>query len=66
MEPLSLSECAKLFKAFQRDFYEEYKVYELSSVAVAIVFPMVSIKMLDKKLLLKGLKFDLQSACKKI
>lgn len=39
--PLSLSECAKIFKCLQDDFYEEYKMYDLASLSVALVFPMV-------------------------
>ena len=40
--PLTLDECAAIFKSLQDDFYEEYKMYDLSSLAIAMVFPMVS------------------------
>ncbi|VDI18059.1 tuftelin-interacting protein 11 [Mytilus galloprovincialis] len=39
--PLTLPECAKIFKCLQDDFYEEYKMYDLASLSVALVFPMV-------------------------
>jgi len=39
---MTLKECGKLFKKIQDDYYEEYKLYELSSLAVPIVFPLVS------------------------
>ncbi|XP_060079683.1 tuftelin-interacting protein 11-like isoform X1 [Ylistrum balloti] len=39
--PMSLSECAAIFKSLQENFYEEYKMYDLSSLAIALVFPMM-------------------------
>ncbi len=39
--PLLLAECAEIFRQLQEDFYEEYKLFELSSLAVALVFPLV-------------------------
>ena len=39
--PISLEECAALFKKLQEEYYEEYKIYELSHLAVALVFPMM-------------------------
>lgn len=40
-EPLTLSEAAKALTRFQDEFYEEYHMYNLSTLAVALVFPMV-------------------------
>ncbi|XP_048777997.2 tuftelin-interacting protein 11-like [Ostrea edulis] len=40
-DPLQLDECAAIFSSLQNDFYEEYKMYDLSSLAVALVFPMM-------------------------
>jgi len=37
-----LEQCASLFARLQGDFYEEYHVYELSTLAVAVVYPLVS------------------------
>ena len=39
--PLTLEECAEIFRKLQEEFYVEYKMYDLSSLAVAVVFPMV-------------------------
>ncbi len=39
--PLTLEDCAAQFRNLQEDFYVEYKMYDLSSLAVAVVFPMV-------------------------
>ncbi|XP_033730920.1 tuftelin-interacting protein 11-like, partial [Pecten maximus] len=40
-DPMSLSECAAIFKSLQEDYYEEYRMYDLSSLAIALVFPMM-------------------------
>ena len=40
--PLTLEQCAQLFQRLQDEFYEEYKIYELAALAVALVFPLVS------------------------
>jgi len=37
-----LEQCASLFARLQGDYYEEYHVYELSTLAVAVVYPLVS------------------------
>jgi len=42
-EPLTLAEVAKALTRFQDEFYEEYHMYNLSTLAVALVFPMVSL-----------------------
>ena len=39
--PLSLQECEELVSSLQEKYPAEYKTYDLSSVAVAIVFPMI-------------------------
>ena len=39
--PLSLQDCEELVSSLQEKYPAEYKTYDLSSVAVAIVFPMV-------------------------
>jgi len=36
-----LEKCASLFARLQGDYYEEYHVYELSTLAVAVVYPLV-------------------------
>lgn len=40
-QPLDLDECAALFKRLQDEFYEEYKMYELASLSMAIVTPLM-------------------------
>ena len=37
-----LEQCASLFARLQGDYYEEYHVHELSTLAVAVVYPLVS------------------------
>ena len=37
-----LEQCASLFTRLQADYYEEYQMYELSTLAVAVVYPLVS------------------------
>ena len=39
--PVTLDECMAIFRILQNDFYTEYKMYELESLAVALVFPIV-------------------------
>ncbi|CAH1799129.1 unnamed protein product [Owenia fusiformis] len=38
---ISLDECADIFTELQEQYYEEYKIYDLNSLAVAMVFPLV-------------------------
>ncbi|GAB1606956.1 tuftelin-interacting protein 11-like [Argonauta hians] len=40
-DPMTLEECVTLFKTLQDDYYEEYKLYDLGAVAIALVFPMM-------------------------
>lgn len=40
-EPLTLSECSTAFHTLQDEFYEEYKTYGLSDLAITLVCPMV-------------------------
>lgn len=39
--PLSLQECEELMTSLQEKYPVEYKTYDLSSVAVAIAFPVI-------------------------
>ncbi|XP_052242663.1 tuftelin-interacting protein 11-like isoform X2 [Dreissena polymorpha] len=39
--PVTLDECLAIFRILQNDFYAEYKMYELESLAVALVFPIM-------------------------
>ena len=39
--PLTLKDCEELFKKLQDMYYEEYKIYELSAAAIALVVPLV-------------------------
>lgn len=39
--PLTLDETAGIFKMLQDDFYEEYRMYDLAALAVALVFPLM-------------------------
>ncbi len=39
--PLSLEDCATVFKTLHDDYYEEYKIYDLGTMALALVFPLV-------------------------
>ncbi|XP_064606027.1 tuftelin-interacting protein 11-like [Liolophura sinensis] len=39
--PLSLAECVEIFQTLQTSYYEEYKMYDLSALAAALVFPMM-------------------------
>ena len=39
--PLSLTECEKMLMNLKNKYPEEYMVYDLSSVAVVMVFPLV-------------------------
>lgn len=41
-DPLNLEDCADLLKMIQDNYYEEYRMYELWVLAVALVFPLVS------------------------
>jgi hypothetical protein len=38
-----LEQCADHFSQLQADFYEEFRIYELSTLAVAVVYPLVGI-----------------------
>uniref|UniRef100_A0A0B6ZZ71 G-patch domain-containing protein n=1 Tax=Arion vulgaris TaxID=1028688 RepID=A0A0B6ZZ71_9EUPU len=40
-DPLTLDSCAEMFKMLQQDYYEEYKIYDMPSLAVALVFPLM-------------------------
>ena len=42
-DPLSLEEVAALLTKLQEDYYEEYHLFELSSLTVALVTPMVRV-----------------------
>ncbi|XP_064629175.1 tuftelin-interacting protein 11-like [Lineus longissimus] len=39
--PLTLSECAKTFIELQDAYYEEYKLFELSNLAIAMITPLM-------------------------
>lgn len=39
--PLTLETCVDVFKMLQQDYYEEYKIYDLPSLAIALVFPLM-------------------------
>lgn len=39
--PLTLSEVAKILKDLQDNYYEEYKMYEMSDLAVGVVVPLL-------------------------
>ncbi|KAH6924664.1 hypothetical protein HPB50_021805 [Hyalomma asiaticum] len=41
VEPLTLEECATTFHTLQNEFYEEYKMYGLSDLAITLLCPMV-------------------------
>ena len=41
--PLSLEDSASMFKTIQETYYNEYKIYDLATIALAIVFPLVSL-----------------------
>ncbi|XP_074648738.1 tuftelin-interacting protein 11-like isoform X2 [Tubulanus polymorphus] len=45
--PMTMSECAELFKDLQNEYYEEYKIYNLSMLATALVTPMVKRELKD-------------------
>ncbi|XP_005104240.1 tuftelin-interacting protein 11 [Aplysia californica] len=40
-DPLTLDSCLGVFKMLQQDYYEEYKIYDLPSLAIALVFPLM-------------------------
>ncbi|WAR09127.1 TFP11-like protein [Mya arenaria] len=40
--PVTLDECMAIFRILQNDFYSEYKMYELETLAVALVFPIMN------------------------
>uniref|UniRef100_T1IT48 G-patch domain-containing protein n=1 Tax=Strigamia maritima TaxID=126957 RepID=T1IT48_STRMM len=40
--PLTLSGCADIFRKFQDEFYEEYKISELANLAVSVVCPILN------------------------
>ncbi|XP_059152458.1 tuftelin-interacting protein 11-like isoform X2 [Physella acuta] len=40
-DPLTLDSCAEIFKMLQQDYYEEYKIYDLPSLAIALIFPLM-------------------------
>ena len=39
--PVTLDECLTIFKILQKEFYQEYKLYDLETLAIALVFPVV-------------------------
>ncbi|CAG5136267.1 unnamed protein product [Candidula unifasciata] len=39
--PLTLDSCAEMFKMLQHEYYEEYKIYDMPSLAIALVFPLM-------------------------
>ncbi|KAL4232809.1 Tuftelin-interacting protein 11 [Mactra antiquata] len=39
--PVTLDECLAIFRILQNDFYTEYKMYELETLAIALVFPLM-------------------------
>jgi len=40
-EPITVEEVAGIFARLQDDFYEEYKVYDLAALGVAMVYPLL-------------------------
>lgn len=39
--PLTLQDCSKLFRHLEEDYYEEYKIYDLGSLCVALLLPLM-------------------------
>ncbi|XP_050394866.1 tuftelin-interacting protein 11 [Patella vulgata] len=39
--PLTLDECVGIFKSLQDEYYEEYKIYDMPALAIALVFPLM-------------------------
>ncbi|KAK7107599.1 tuftelin-interacting protein 11-like [Littorina saxatilis] len=39
--PLTLTECVDVFKVLRDEFYTEYKLYDLASLSIAVIFPLV-------------------------
>ncbi|ESO85853.1 hypothetical protein LOTGIDRAFT_221309 [Lottia gigantea] len=39
--PLTLDECVGIFQSLQDDYYEEYKIYDMPALAIALVFPLM-------------------------
>lgn len=39
--PITLDECVIIFKVLQNEFFTEYKMYDLESLAIALVFPLM-------------------------
>ncbi|XP_053397449.1 tuftelin-interacting protein 11-like [Mercenaria mercenaria] len=39
--PVTLDECLAIFRILQNEFYTEYKMYELETLAIALVFPIM-------------------------
>lgn len=39
--PVTLDECLAIFRILQNDFYTEYKMYDLETLAIALVFPIM-------------------------
>ncbi|XP_078083506.1 tuftelin-interacting protein 11 [Mustelus asterias] len=39
--PLTLEECAKIFEMLQEKYFEEYKMFDLAELSIAIVFPLL-------------------------
>ncbi|EDO49456.1 predicted protein [Nematostella vectensis] len=53
-DPLSLDTCEEVFKLLQEKYYEEYKMYELGSLAIPLVFPLVKQYLLQWRPLIDG------------
>lgn len=39
--PLTLDDCVEIFETLQEKYYEEYKIFDLPELAVAIVYPLL-------------------------
>lgn len=39
--PLTLDECVSVFKLLRDEFYTEYRLYDLASLSIAIIFPLM-------------------------
>ena len=43
--PLTLDDCAGLLRQLREQYYEEYRMYELWQLSLAVIFPLVGIKL---------------------
>lgn len=39
--PLTLEECANIFEMLQEKYFEEYKMFDLAELSIAVVFPLL-------------------------